>query len=307
MSQPLPKAPQSDGGLATLALALTAFSLFAIGDAASKLIVIESNAVVAMWGRSVVFAALFLFILRPGEWRTALTRGPVKLLLLRSIFPFLAGSCVIFAMAYVPLAQLTTILFISPLLSMALGKLLLGETVNRWGWLAVLSGFLGVLTIMRPFGGDFSWTLLIPALAGLLAAFGQVMTRIVAQRAAPRTVLFYTMLVALVLSSLPLPFFWQAPTGEQWLLFGLSGICQAAGQFAMIAAYARATASRLAPYSYAQLLTATLLGFAIFGEVPDIFTVVGAALIVAGGLISLRLAGRPPKPPDETERAAPTD
>ena len=127
-------------------------------------------------------------------------------------------------------------------------------------------------------------------------AIGQVVTRIVAQRASSRAVLLYTMLVALTLSSLPLPFFWQAPTGEQWLLFGLSGICQAAGQFAMIAAYARATASRLAPYSYAQLLTATVLGFAIFGEVPDIFTVIGAALIVAGGLISLHLAGRPPKP-----------
>lgn len=296
MSPPLPKTAHSDGGLAALVLAVAGFSLFAVGDAASKLVVVESNAVFAIWGRSVVFAALFLFILRPGEWRAALTRGPVKLLLLRSIFPFLGGICVIVAMAYVPLAQVTTILFIAPLLSMALGKFLLGETVNRWGWLAVLLGFLGVLTIMRPFGSAFSWALLIPALGGLFAATGQVVTRIVAQRASSRAVLLYTMLVALTLSSLPLPFFWQTPTSGQWLLFGLSGLCQAAGQFAMIAAYARATASRLAPYSYAQLLTATLLGFAIFGEVPDVFTVIGAALIVAGGLISLHLAGRPSKP-----------
>lgn len=285
-----------------MALALVAFSLFAIGDAGSKLVVVESNAVIAMWGRSLVFAVLFLFMVRPTQLKATVLRGPVKLLLLRSLFPFLGGICVIVAMAYVPLAQVTTILFVAPLISMALGQFLLGETVNRWGWLAVLLGFLGVLTIMRPFGGDFSWALLIPALGGLFAAIGQVMTRIVAQRAAPRTVLFYTMLVALVLSSLPLPFFWQAPTGEQWLVLALSGFCQAAGQFCMIAAYARATASRLAPYSYAQLLTATVLGFAIFGEVPDVFTVIGAALIVAGGVISLRLAGRSATKPASTRR-----
>lgn len=292
-----PKHAQQDGGLGALVLAIVAFSLFAIGDAGSKLVVVESNAVIAMWGRSLVFAVLFLFIVRPGQLKATLLRGPVKLLLLRSLFPFLGGICVIIAMAYVPLAQVTTILFIAPLISMALGRFLLGETVNRWGWLAVLLGFLGVLTIMRPFGGDFSWALLIPALGGLFAATGQVMTRIVAQRTTSRTVLLYTMLMALTLSSLPLPFFWQAPTSEQWLLLGLSGACQAAGQLCMIAAYARATASRIAPYSYAQLLTATLLGFAIFGEVPDIFTVLGAALIVAGGVISLHLAGRQAEKP----------
>ncbi|WP_439498140.1 DMT family transporter [Bosea sp. (in: a-proteobacteria)] len=283
----------SDGGLAALALAVAAFSLFAIGDAGSKLVVVESNAVIAMWGRSVAFALFLLVMIRPAQLKPALLRAPAKLLLLRSLFPYLGGLCVIVAMAHVPLAQVTTILFVAPLISMALGQVILGEPVNRWGWLAVALGFLGVLTIMRPFGGAFSWALLIPAIGGIFAALGQVMTRVVAQRTTPRSVLLYMVLVALTLSSLPLPFFWQAPTGQQWLLLALSGFCQAAGQFCMIAAYARATASRIAPYSYAQLLTATVLGFALFGELPDIFTVAGAALIVAGGLISLHLAGRP--------------
>lgn len=195
-------------------------------------------------------------------------------------------------MAYVPLAQVTAILFVAPLISMALGQVMLGERVNGWGWLAVALGFVGVVTTMRPVSGEFSWALLIPAVGGIFTSLGQVMTRIVAQRTTPRSVLLYMALVSLTLSSLPLPLFWQAPTGEQWLYLSLTGFCQAAGQFCMIAAYARATASRIAPYSYAQLLTATILGFALFGEIPGIFTVLGAALIVAGGLISLRLAGR---------------
>lgn len=282
-----------DEGTAALSFAITGFSLFAVGDAGSKLVVIESNAVMAMWGRSVAFALLILAMIGPRQWGPTLLRAPVRLVLLRSLFPFLGGVFVLTAMAYVSLAQVTTILFVAPLISMALGQFMLGERVNRWGWLAVALGFLGVLTIMRPFGAEFSWALLIPAAGGVFTALGQVMTRVAVQRTTLRTVLLYMAVVSLTLSSLPLPLFWQAPTVEQCLLLSLSGSCQAVGQLCMIAAYARATASCIAPYSYAQLLTATLLGFALFGEIPDVFTVAGAGLIVAGGLISLRLAGRP--------------
>lgn len=285
---------QAESGLAALGLAVAAFSLFAVGDAASKLVVAESNAGMALWGRSVAFAAVMLALVRPRHWRSLLLDVPVRLVLLRSLFPFLAGVCAIVAMAYVPLAQVTTILFVAPLISMALGRTMLGESVNHWGWLAVVLGLLGVVTITRPFGGSFSWVLLIPALGGLFAAIAQVMTRFLAQQAPPRAILVYTMLVALLLSTLALPFVWQAPTPRQWLFLASSGLCQAVGQGCMIAAYVRAGASRIAPYSYAQLLTATLLGFVVFGEVPDLFGVLGAALIVAGGLVSLKLAGRGP-------------
>ncbi|MFC7397775.1 DMT family transporter [Chelatococcus sp. GCM10030263] len=282
---------QADTGLVALGLAVAAFSLFAVGDAASKLVVAESNAGMALWGRSLAFAIVMLPLVRPRHWRSVLLDVPVRLLLLRSVFPFLGGVCVIASMAYVPLAQVTTILFVAPLISMALGRLVLGEAVNRWGWLAVALGFLGVVIIMRPFGNGFSWVLLIPAMGGIFTAIAQVMTRFVAQLASPRSILVYTMLVALLLSTLALPFIWQTPTRGQWLFLASSGLCQAVGQACMIAAYVRAGASRIAPYSYAQLLTATLLGCLVFGEVPDLLSVLGAALIVAGGLVSLKFAG----------------
>lgn len=286
-------------GTNALALAIVAFSLFAIGDTFSKFAVTETNIVLAMWGRSVALALMILMMIRPWQSWSTLTRAPVRLLLLRSIFPFLGGVCVIAAVAYMPLAEVTAILFIAPLISMVLGRLLLGERVNGWGWVAVVLGFLGVLIITRPYGISYSWVLLIPALGGVFTSLGQVMTRIVAQRTTWQAVLLYMALVSLTASSLPLPFFWQAPSAKQWLLLALSGFCQAAGQLCMIGAYARATASRVAPYSYAQLLTATAVGLAVFGELPDVFTVIGAAFIVAGGLLSLSLAGR--------EIATPTD
>lgn len=280
------------GGVEALALAVAGFALFAAGDAASKLIVVESNTVTVLWGRSLAFLLVTVLLIGPHRVVPVLRGTPVRLLLLRSVFPCLGGLCVIGASAYLPLAQVTTVLFVAPLLSMVFGYHILGERVGPWGWVAVLLGFAGVLAIMRPFGGDFSWALVIPALGGVFAAMGQVLTRLVAQRTTPRAIVLYLALLMLALSSLPLPLFWQAPSAGQWWVLALAGACQALGQFSMVAAYARAAASRIAPYSYAQLLTAALLGFALFGEVPDAMTLLGAALIVAGGLISLRLAGR---------------
>jgi drug/metabolite transporter (DMT)-like permease len=285
---------RAETGVAALGLAVAAFSLFAVGDAASKLVVAESTAGMALWGRSVAFAVVMLTLVRPRHWRSLLLDVPVRLVLLRSLFPFLGGVCIIISMAYVPLAQLTTVLFVAPLISMALGRTVLGETVNRWGWFAVALGLLGVVTITRPFDGSFSWVLLLPALGGIFTAIAQVLTRVVAQQAPPRSMVVYTMLVALLLSTLALPFVWQAPTSRQWLFLAMSGLCQAVGQACMIAAYLRAGASRIAPNTYAQLLTATLIGFAVFDEAPDVFSVFGAGLIVAGGLVSLKLAGRGP-------------
>lgn len=294
MNQSVRHPLQAEAGLAALGLAVVAFSLSAVGDAASKVVVSESNAGMALWGRSLAFAAAMLPLVHPRRWRPVLLDVPVRLLLLRSLFPFLGGVCVIASMAYVPLAQVTTILFVAPLITVALGATFLGERVNRWGWLAVALGFLGMLIIVRPFGAAFSWLLLIPALGGQLTAIAQVMTRFVAGRAPPRSMLIYTMLVALLLSTLSLPFLWQTPTPRQWVFMALSGVCQAVGQACMIGAYIRAGASRIAPYSYAQLLTATLLGCFVFGELPDLPSLVGATFIVAGGFMSLRLAGRRP-------------
>lgn len=188
------------------------------------------------------------------------------------------------AFALLPLADATAIGFAAPLFLTALAVPMLGETVGWRRWTAVVIGFVGVLVMVRP-GGDL---LQLGALAALGAALSQALAMIQV-RQMTRTensvaILVYLSLLATVISGLALPFFWTMPT---LLDFGLLAVVELAGgvaQYWLTQAYRYAPASLVSPLNYGGIVWATLLGFLIWNDAPDVQVLIGAGIVILSGV-----------------------
>jgi drug/metabolite transporter (DMT)-like permease len=158
-------------------------------------------------------------------------------------------------------------------------------------WLAILMGFAGALLVVRP-----GWATMNP---GVLLAFGcaaayalyQISTRIV-REAEPMVSLLYGGLVGMVVLTLMVPFAWRRPSPSEWLLLAAIGALGALAHLLLILALQRGEASRVSPFSYLQLLWATLASFLVFGDVPKPVTLLGALLVAGSGLWIYRLGSR---------------
>jgi len=260
-------------------------AIFATIDASAKLLGQDTPIVQVVWGRYLfhfLFLAAFVFG-RTGFKRLTQTRR-LGLQLARSTL--LVGSTASFwlALVYLPLAQAITIGFASPLILTALSVPLLGERVGRYRWSAVVVGLVGVAIVVRPGMGEMHWAVALPLVTAVLYAVYQIATRVLSQTDDPMATLFYTGLGGLLVSSAAVPFFWQPLTLEQWLAFAWLGLLGGIGHTLLIKAFTLAPASLLAPFAYTSLIWATLLGFFVFGEIPDLWTVVGACVIIASGV-----------------------
>ncbi|HZS81552.1 MAG TPA: DMT family transporter [Stellaceae bacterium] len=279
-------ATAEDGGTATrrigiLLMVLTG-ALYVGGDATAKVLMRRYPVGEVVWGRFAFHLLLLLPLLAMRGGGFLRTQRP-RLQLTRSLCQI--GSTVFFflAIAVLPLATATTIAFAQPLLITILSVPILGERVGPRRWAAVVAGFVGVVVIIRPVG-VVQWAALLPLGTAAASAFYQIATRLVARADPVQVSLFYTALGGAIVASLALPFFWQAPDPSGWALMALTGTLSGAGHFCIIHAYQRAPASVLAPFTFMQLLWATGLGFALFGDLPDGWTLLGALIIVGSGL-----------------------
>jgi drug/metabolite transporter (DMT)-like permease len=272
---------------AGIGLVVLGASSFALNDGLSKLLAAEFHVVQVLWARFAFFFLPMLIVLGPHRWLRIARTDRLGLQIARACAPLLAGALIIYGLKLLPLTDVTAILFMTPLLVTALSIPILGERVGFAGWAAVVAGFIGVLVIVRPGAGVFAWAALLPLGTATLAALLQIATRLL-RAANPFTTLFYTGLVGTVVTTLMLPFVWQSPSLEAWALLAGLGLLHGAGHLCWILAFARAPASTLAPFGYAQLVAAGVFGFIVFGEVPDAATLLGAGIIVAAGLFVLR-------------------
>ena len=146
------------------------------------------------------------------------------------------------------------------------------------------SGLIGVLIILRPGTGAFHPAAFFPLVSALAWACTLIMTRMMSGTERAITVMAYSSIVGVCILSALVPFVWVTPTWHD-IAFGIFiGVASTAGQWIVVLAFRYADASVLAPFSYTQLLWVSVLGFLIFGEVPDAYTITGAAFIVASGL-----------------------
>jgi len=144
------------------------------------------------------------------------------------------------------------------------------------------------VVIVRPGGGVISWAAIYPLALALFFALYQITTRLVSRGDAPMVTLAWTIAVGLVLTTPLLPFAWRPVSGNGWLLLILSGIFFGLSHLVLIRAFSMAPAAVLTPFTYAQIIAATLLGVVVFGDVPDAWAVAGMALIALAGLYVLR-------------------
>jgi drug/metabolite transporter (DMT)-like permease len=193
-----------------------------------------------------------------------------------------------YAVHYLPLTQATSISFISPLIVAVIAGPLLGEWIGARRIAAVLVGFAGVLVVTRPGSTAFQPAMGLAVIVAIANAFYSVTTRLLAGRDRSETTLFYTGLVGSIVFLPVVPFIWVAPASPQiWGVMAMLGVFGAGGHWLLILAHKHAPASVLAPFFYAQLLVAALLGLVVFGEVPDRWTVTGGAIVMASGLYLL--------------------
>ncbi|MBT4690187.1 MAG: DMT family transporter [Rhodospirillaceae bacterium] len=233
--------------------------------------------------RFLIFCLFALAVARPKSFRQAFRSKHPYLQITRSLIIVIEVGVFIIAFRHLPLADAHAIAGIAPLLVTALAVPFLGERVGARRWGAIAIGFLGLLVIVRPGIGIFDPTALIPLAGASLWAIYQILMRKVSDDSAATSLLYMAVTGAVVMTILA-PFFWQPPDTTGWLLLISLGVVGSLGHYILIEAFKAAPASTLQPFHYIVLLWATAIGYLVFGDLPDLWTVLGAGIIAASGL-----------------------
>jgi len=229
---------------------------------------------------------LAAFILGP-RFAVLARSANLPLQIVRSIF-LLATTVLFFSgVRLLPLADASAIMFTSPILLSILAIPILGEKVGPYRWAAIFVAFLGALLVVRPGSGVMGAGALFLLGCAFCNAFYQIITRQLRSTDDARTTLLYTGLAGTVGTSLAVPLVWTPIALGDWPLFAALGVFGCLGHFTLIKAFQSAPATVVAPFSYASLIWAILIGFFVWGDLPDLWTLVGATIVAAGGLYIL--------------------
>lgn len=261
-------------------------------DTAGKLLALAGYHVVMIaWMRytiNTLFMAVTLAPLyRRRTGRSILRTSRPDLQILRAVF-LLLGTLVFFSvLKIVPLAEGTAMNFCAPFIVLALSPWLLRERSYVSRWLAVALGFIGMLIVVRPGGGIVPAGVALGMASACVFAAVAVLGRKTNLHDDPMVTLFYGGLVGMIGSSLLVPFFWSAqlPDTREWLILASTGITSTLGHFLVNSAYRNAEASLLTPFSYLQIISASIMGWLVFNQFPDRLTLVGIGIICASGMM----------------------
>ena len=267
-----------------IALILLSTIFLGTSDATSKYLSATLPSIEIAWIRFLVFAMIMVPAMVPGSPLYAMRTGRLTLQLLRGAS--LLGSSLFFitGLRYLPIAEASATGFVAPLFVTALSIIFLSEKVGLRRWIATATGLFGVLIIIRPGTSAFHVAAFLPIISALAWASTLIMTRMMSGKEHAITTMTYSSIAGVVILSALVPFVWVAPSWHDVMLGILIGVASTVGQWIVVLAFRYADASVLAPFSYTQLVWVSFLGFLVFGEVPDAWTVVGAVFIVGSGL-----------------------
>ena len=267
-------------------LLLGATLCFIALDASSKYLIAYFAAPLIVWARFLVHLIFMLVVIAPRMGLDLVITQRPWLMILRGLLLVVCSMFVLLAFRTLPLAETVALVFVTPLFVALLAGPLLGEKVQLKSWLAIVAGFCGVLLIVRPGGALFGVGVLFALAAALCNAVYQVLTRKLATTEPALRQLFYTALVGTLSMSFFLPLFWtgEMPTLNQALIITSLGLYGGIGHFLLILAFRDTPASTLSPLFYIQLVWATLLGWMIFGQLPDLLATAGMLIIGASSL-----------------------
>jgi len=267
-----------------IALILASTVFLGASDTTAKYLSATLPSIEIAWIRFLVFVLIMVPAMVPGSPVYALRTPRPGFQLLRGVALLLSSLFFISGLRFLPIAEASATGFVSPLFVTALSIIFLGERVGLRRWLATAVGLIGVLIILRPGTSAFHPAAFFPLVSALAWACTLIMTRMMSGQERAATTMAYSSIAGVFILSALVPIVWVVPSWHD-ILFGIFiGIASTAGQWIVVLAFRFADASVLAPFSYTQLVWVSILGFLVFGEVPDVWTVTGAVFIVASGL-----------------------
>ncbi|CAM3179098.1 DMT family transporter [Paracoccus nototheniae] len=265
-----------------IALLLAAILGFTLMDATAKHLTQLYHPAQVVWARFVGNLLIFALIFRQAMVPLLRTRQPGTQFA-RALMQL--GSVVLFftSLQYIGLAEATAIMDLNPVLITLGGALFLGERLGPRRMAGIAVAMVGALLIIRPGVGVFQPAALLPLAGAFTYAAGALLTRIVRADSVATSVM-WSAVVGSIATSLVVPFFWQPIALADLWAFALLAIFGTASQYLLVRAFSAAEAGVLAPFGYTGLVWAGLWGWLFFGQLPDLWTILGAAVIVAAGL-----------------------
>ena len=272
---------------------LLATGCFGCLDTLSKYLVAHYPAAALVWLRYVLQTLVMMAIFLPRMGLRLVRTSSPGLQVVRGLTLVVSSVVFVIALLHMQIAEVASIVFLAPIIVALAGGPLLGERVSARTWLALAGGFSGVLLIIRPGGGAFTWWALLPLACAFLFAGYQILTRKLAARGDdPITTLFLPGLIACFVVPPVFPGAFEIPTVPlHAAALGVIGVLGAVGHFMLIRAHALAPATLLSPFGYTQLVVVLTLGWLVFDQLPDGIALIGIALIASSGL-GLVLASR---------------
>jgi drug/metabolite transporter (DMT)-like permease len=264
-------------------LILAAGLLLASQDALSKSLTAVYPLLLVVWLRYLSQSVLMLALFAPRMGLNLLRTQRPWLQLVRGLSLVAITLLFYSALRFIPLGEATAVIFLAPLVVIVLSATWLKEHISRGLWLSVGVGLLGVLLIVRPGGALFTPAILLPLGAAFCFGLYQLLTRRLSSTDHPATSNFLSALVGTLSVSVLLPWFWQTPTLVDGLLMATLGATAMTGHMLLTHAYRFGSAASLAPFTYVQIVTATLLGMLFFDHTPDMWAILGMAVIILSG------------------------
>ncbi len=273
-----------------IVLLVAAVSTLSMLDSVNKILAIAGYHVVMIaWIRYTGNTIFMVFTMVPMyQKRTGysiLKTNNLRLQLFRACMLLLSTLIFFTMLRIMPIAEATSLNFCAPLIVLAVSPWVLKEPSRMSRWIAVMIGFIGMLIVVRP-GGDIPLAgVLLGACSACTFATFSILNKKLAKVDDPTVTLFYGAIVGMIISTIAVPFFWSihTPSTIEWLLIVSMGLTSTLGHFFMNCAYKHAEASMLMPFTYMQIIAAATLGWLVFDQFPDGFTLLGILIICFSG------------------------
>ena len=263
---------------------LLAWVMLPIMDGFAKYLSSDLPVLQITWARyffTVVFTLpiMFFFFRKNLVW----TDKP-KLQLIRGLILLTANVCFFYSISIISLAKALTLAFIAPLIVTAFSPIFLGEKVGFRRWSAVIIGFIGSMVVIRPGFVEINLASLAALGTGVMYGFYLIITRKLSSSDNPLLTLLLTGVVGAIIISFVMPFVWIKPTLNQWSMMAAIGIFACVGHLFIILSLKYADASKLAPFSYFEIVTNIIIGYYFFSDFPDKWTFLGLFIIILSGI-----------------------
>ena len=263
---------------------LLAWVMLPIMDGFAKYLSSDLPVLQITWARyfftvAFTFPIMFFFYRNQLKW----SEKP-KLQFLRGLILLTANICFFYSISVISLAKALTLAFVAPLIVTAFSPIFLSEKVGLRRWLAVIIGFIGSLVVIRPGFVEINLASLAALGTGVMYGFYLIITRKLSTSDNPLLTLLLTGVVGAIIISIVMPFVWVKPTLNQWSVMAAIGIFACVGHLFLILSLKYADASKLAPFSYFEIITNIIIGYYFFSDFPDNWTFLGLFIIVISGI-----------------------